>query len=181
MHPLLLHHTSDPYGGFRSLVRLVKPGGHIIIGLYNVYGRLLTDVRRQVFRVTGGHAKWIDPILRSRALSSDKQRAWFADQYRHPHESKHTFGEVLHWFDEQGVEFIRGVPAMRLEDGPLDGSNLFDSQSRGTSLDRFLAQATEIISYGQREGGFFVMIGRKPAAQSDSSAIHPSIRGALPR
>jgi 2-polyprenyl-3-methyl-5-hydroxy-6-metoxy-1,4-benzoquinol methylase len=60
----VLHHTADPYGGFRGLVPLVKPGGHIIIGLYNTYGRLLTDLRRQVFHITGGRARWIDPILR---------------------------------------------------------------------------------------------------------------------
>ena len=39
----VLHHTSDPHGGFRSIARLVKPGGHIVIGLYNKYGRLLLD------------------------------------------------------------------------------------------------------------------------------------------
>jgi hypothetical protein len=36
----VLHHTSDPYGGFKSILPLVKPGGHIIIGLYNTYGPL---------------------------------------------------------------------------------------------------------------------------------------------
>jgi carbamoyltransferase len=31
----VLHHTSDPLGGFRELVPLLRPGGHIAIGLYN--------------------------------------------------------------------------------------------------------------------------------------------------
>ncbi len=65
----VLHHTADPYGGYRGLVRLVKPGGYIVIGLYNTYGRLMTDTRRVLFRMTGGHAKWIDPILRRQGQS----------------------------------------------------------------------------------------------------------------
>ena len=163
----VLHSTADPYNGYKALVPLVNPGGYIIIGLYNVYGRLLTDLRRQVFRFTGGRAKWIDPILRSSSLSDHKRRAWFADQYRHPHESKHTFGEVLNWFDETGIRFIRGVPAMRYEDDGLAGCSLFEPQPRGTTLDRFVAQATQVFGSGQREGGFFVMIGRKPGEGSE--------------
>ena len=34
-----------------------RPGGHIVIGLYNTYGRLMTDLRRLIFRLTGGRAQ----------------------------------------------------------------------------------------------------------------------------
>ena len=50
----VLHHTSAPREGSRGLIPLLRPGGHIIIGLYNTYGRLMTDLRRRVFRLTGG-------------------------------------------------------------------------------------------------------------------------------
>ena len=158
----VLHHTADPYGGFRGLVPLVKPGGHVVIGLYNRYGRLFTDARRQLFRLTGGRAQWIDPILRRENLSKGKRKAWFADQYRHPHESKHTIDEVLGWFDEQGLEFVRGVPAVTPDPDPLVGTDLFRKSPRGSGLEHLVAQAQTIVS-GYREGGFFLMIGRKPA------------------
>ena len=145
---------------------LVKPGGHIVIGLYNNYGRFLTSVRRTLFRLTGGRGRWIDPLLRRRAMSEGKQRAWFADQYRHPHESKHTFGEVLRWFEAEQLEFVRGVPAMRAEDDGLAGSSLFEPQDAGTPLDRLVAQAMSVMSAGQKEGGFFVMIARKPGGDA---------------
>ena len=112
----VLHHTADPYGGFKTILPLLKPGGHIVIGLYNTYGRLFTDTRRKLFQMTRGRARWIDPILRKGGMSKDKRRAWFADQYCHPHESKHTFGEVLRWFQDNELEFVRGVPALRPED-----------------------------------------------------------------
>lgn len=165
----VLHHTADPYGGFQALLPLVKPGGYIIIGLYNTYGRLFTDARRLMFKATGGQAKWIDPILRRSGISNDKRRAWFADQYCHPHESKHTFGEVLRWFDDNGINFVRGIPAMRAEDDGLAGTSLFEDQPRGSSLDHFVVQASEIIAAGQKEGGFFVMIGRKPGGVDQQS------------
>ena len=49
----VLHHTSDPFLGFQSIAKLVKPGGYILIGLYNKYSRLTTDFRRLVFRASG--------------------------------------------------------------------------------------------------------------------------------
>lgn len=158
----VLHHTADPLGGFESLLPLVKPGGHIVIGLYNTYGRLMTDLRRLLFRVTSGRARWIDPILRGENLSDDRRHAWFSDQYRHPHESKHDMGEVLDWFDDSGIEFVRGVPALRPEDDGLGGRTLFEIQPRGNGLDRLAAQVGQLFGEGQKEGGLFVMIGRKP-------------------
>ena len=89
----VLHHTSDPFLGFQSIARLVKDGGHIIIGLYNRYGRVPTDIRRLVFRVLGIRFMFLDPRLRGAKLSKPRRDAWFHDQYKHPHESKHTIGE----------------------------------------------------------------------------------------
>jgi ubiquinone/menaquinone biosynthesis C-methylase UbiE len=158
----VLHHTADPFGGFHGLLPLLKPGGYIVIGLYNRYSRLFTDARRQVFRLTGGRAQWIDPILRSGTRSEAQSRAWFADQYRHPHESKHTIDEVLQWFDETGITCVRGVPSLTPSPTKLDKVNLFEPEPRGTTIDHVLVQAREVFT-GSREGGFFLMIGRKPA------------------
>lgn len=158
----VLHHTADPVGGFRSLVPLVRPGGYMVIGLYNRYGRLFTDLRRGVFRMTGGRAQWLDPYLRSAQLGKDKRRAWFADQYRHPHESKHTTGEVLGWFEGAGLRFVRGVPSTVPGEQELTGSTLFQDAPAGSSWDHFRAQMKQVIT-GNQEGGFFLMIAQKPA------------------
>jgi SAM-dependent methyltransferase len=158
----VLHHTSYPSGGFGGLVPLVRPGGFVVIGLYNRWGRWMTDVRRGLFRLSGGRGKWLDPYLRGSQLSADKERAWFADQYRHPHESKHSTGEVLEWFDHEGVDFVRGIPSVTLGDASLSAQGLFGPQPRGTKLDHLLAQASQVVT-GSREGGFFLMIGRRRA------------------
>ena len=163
----VLHHTSDPFGGFQSILPLVKPGGHIVVGLYNTYGRLMTDLRRLVFRATGGRARWLDPYLRSTPISDEKRRAWYADQYRHPHESKHTIGEVLDWFNQSDLKFVRGLPRVTLGGEDATGGNLFVPSSVGSRADHFWVQARQIVT-GSREGGFFLMVGRKsPATRVD--------------
>jgi hypothetical protein len=103
-------------------------------------------------------------MLRRAGMSGEKRRAWFADQYQHPHESKHTFGEVLDWFENTGFEFVRGIPALRPDDDGLEGETLFERQSPGTPIERGIVQATEIVAAGQKEGGFFIMIGKKAMA-----------------
>ena len=159
----VLHHTADPFGGFEKLVPLLRPGGHFILGLYNRYGRLVTDLRRIAFRMSKGRGRWLDPRLRSTRSSPDKSRAWFEDQYRHPHESKHTTGEVLGWFERCGLDFVRAIPATQLGADALDTDDLFQPVALGGSPERFLAEVRQVFT-GSREGGFFVMIGRKRAS-----------------
>jgi carbamoyltransferase len=161
----VLHHTRDAFAGFRLLLPLLKPGGRIVIGLYNRWGRLPTDLRRQFFRVSGGRLKWIDPVLRGGSLSAEQRHAWFADQYCHPHESKHTVGEVLRWFDRTGVEFVRCV----FPGASVAVHDLFQSQSRPARADRFFMQAREMVA-GGGEGGLFLMIGRKPVVTAPSES-----------
>jgi carbamoyltransferase len=161
----VLHHTSDPFGGFRALLPLLKPGGHFVVGLYNRYGRLATDLRRAFFRLSGGRGQWLDPLLRRGLRAGSQRRAWFEDQYRNPHESKHTIREVLGWFERCGLAFVRGVPPLTPEGDDLEGSGLFEPEPIGTALDHFLVQAGQVLTGA--EGGFFVMIGRRG----------PSLRG----
>ena len=111
----------------------------------------------------------MDPILRESVGESEKTRAWFADQYRHPHESSHTYGEVQRWFEQTGFELVRGIPAMRPEDDGLAGRDLFEPQVPGTSLEQTLSQLMQVLAPGQAEGGFFLMIGRKPVRRGGKS------------
>ena len=152
--------TIDPGRGFRSIARLVKPGGHILIGLYNTYGRLITDARRVLFRYTGDRLHWLDPNLRDPSFSEPRKRAWFADQYIHPHETKQTIGEVMGWFEEAGFDFVRSIPNSKPFRSFSARSDLFEPEEPGTSLERKLVQLG-MIATGSREGGFFTLIGRK--------------------
>lgn len=158
----VLHSTDDPVGGYRGFVPLVKPGGYIIIGLYNAICRLQTVFRQWLYPVMGDAVGIFDPYLRKYKPSPDKRKSWIMDQYINPRESLHTIDEVLGWFDEQGIEFVRSLPST------VFGSrfsfdyrqSLFEPEPRGSYTDRLLSQWREMIF--DIDGGLFLMIGRKP-------------------
>ena len=159
----VLHHTSDPFLGFRTLAGLVKPGGVIVIGLYNTWGRLTTDFRRWIFRLTGSRFQKLDPRIRKDPTNALRKRTWFLDQYKNPHESKHAIGEVQGWFEKTGIDFLSGIPKAVAFESFSGEEKLFEAHARGSRLDHALVQLGMIFS-GGREGGFFVMIGRRRAA-----------------
>lgn len=156
---------SDPFRAFESIGRLVKPGGYILIGLYHKYGRLITDARRLLFRLTGDRFLSLDPNLRNKELSSAKKRAWFADQYKHPHETKHTIGEAIRWMEETGFHFIRSIPRSKPFRPLSESERLFEPEEPGNAFERFLVEFGMFFT-GSREGGFFTVIGRKVASRS---------------
>lgn len=156
----VLHHTADPYGAFQNLCGLIKPRGYITVGLYNPYGRLLLNIRKWIFHLTNGKMTWLDFFMRQKSLGMEKRRIWFMDQYRNPHETTWTVGQVFRWFQQNDIEYINSIPKIRLGD-PFTGSDrLFDRHDPGSPFDHFLCQLGWIFSKG-REGGFFIMIGRK--------------------
>ena len=156
----VLHHTADAPGGFRSLLRLLKPGGVIVVGLYNTYGRLPLRLRKLAFRLTGNRALWLDGILRAPRVGADKKRIWFLDQYAHPHERTFTADDVLTWFRQCGVEYVSSIPPIRVGHRLTSAESLFTPRSSGTRVDHLVAQLVWVVSRS-REGGFFLTIGRK--------------------
>jgi len=156
----VLHHTSDCAGAFRSIAQLVKPGGFIIIGLYNWLGRLPTLWRCWLIERFGNIGALLDHRLRGKGETA-RREAWFMDQYKHPHETRHSIDEVLGWFNATGYDFMSCVPTI----GDVEFSDemrLFEHRPPGRSLDR-LSTELEMLSTGSLEGGLFVMIGRKRA------------------
>lgn len=155
----VLHHTANPKLGFGRLVAKLKPGGIIFIGLYNSYGRLPTLWKRWLFDHSGSLFHFLDPRLRQKDINRSRFNAWFMDQYKHPHESRHSQGEVLEWFDQNNIEFMCGIPH---PDYSLFSKteSLFKPHPRGTPIDRFYTQIGLLLG-GGKDGGLFVMIGRK--------------------
>ena|SRR2546425_7311086 len=155
----VLHHTSDPFLGFQTIAQLVRPKGYVMIGLYHKYGRTVTNIRRLIFRMTGTRFTFLDPNLRRRETSVSKKRAWFMDQYRHPHESRHTIAEVLAWLDRTGLTFVRSVPKTNWR--PFSQSErLFEPEPTGNRLERLLAEIAMAFA-GSREGGFFIVLAQR--------------------
>lgn len=156
----VLHHTGDPFGAFRSISTLVKPNGYILVGLYHKYGRLATDLRRVIFNVTKNRFKFLDQRTISKGSSQAKRDAWFNDQYKNPHESKHTVGEVLQWLEATGFEFVHAIPKTTPFESYGESEMLFKPDRLGSRFERFLVNLGMIIT-GHDEGGFFIIIARR--------------------
>jgi SAM-dependent methyltransferase len=155
----VLHHTGDPLGGFKSIASLIKPGGYAVIGLYNRIGRLTTDLRRMLFRLSGNRLHRLDAHMRSLNYNEARKRAWFMDQYKHPQESKHTYDEVMHWFSSNGFEYIFSIP--KIDSFPFTAQErLFEPHDKGTKLDRLMTQL-ELLLTGGADGALFITIGLK--------------------
>jgi SAM-dependent methyltransferase len=155
----VLHHTPDPRAAFARIAKAVRPGGMIVIGLYNSYARLPLRARRLVARLTG--YRWVpfDPVLRDRKAEPARREAWLRDQYAHPEEHRHSVGEVRRWFAENGIEWLRTYPSTMLGDEP---DHLFAPAADAWAPEALAAQLGWMWSLGG-EGGLFMSVGRRLA------------------
>lgn len=153
----VLHHTPDPRASFARIAQLARPGGMIVLGLYNAFARIPLRLRRQVARLSG--YRWVpfDPVLRDRRNEPARREAWLRDQYRHPEEHRHTLAEVQGWFAENDVEYVRAYPSALIGEDPDD---LFARAEDDWRLEGWLAQLGWIWALGG-EGGLFVTVGRR--------------------
>ncbi len=154
----VLHHTHDPRQSFKAILPLLRPGGMIVLGLYNAFARVPLQLRRMVARLSG--FRWIpfDPVLRDRKSEPARREAWLRDQYRHPEEHRHTVGEVRGWFQENGVEYLKTYPSLLMGEETTD---LFAADDDYWPVEAWLSQIGWMAKLGH-EGGLFITIGRRP-------------------
>ena|SRR5579864_2514207 len=153
----VLHHTPDPRAAFARIVRLARPGGMIVLGVYNAFARIPLRVRRFVARLSGYRFVPCDPVLRDRESEAARREAWVRDQYQHPEEHRHTLAEIQGWFAENGVEYLRAYPSAMLCE---DSEELFTSAADNWRVEGWLAQIGWMASFGH-EGGLFVTVGKR--------------------
>jgi SAM-dependent methyltransferase len=153
----VLHHTPDARTAFARIAQLARPGGLIVIGLYNAFARIPMRLRRLAARLSGYRWTPLDPVLRDRSHEPARREAWLRDQYQHPEEHVYTLGAVQRWFTENGIEYVRTYPSAWIEDGPPD---LLAPADDTWLPEAWLAQLSWMRTLGP-EGGLFVTVGRR--------------------
>jgi SAM-dependent methyltransferase len=153
----VLHHTPDPRASFARMAQLARPGGWIVLGLYNAFARIPLRLRRLVARVSGYRFFAFDPVLRDRRSEPARREAWIRDQYRHPAERRHTLREVQRWFAENGVEYVRAYPSALLA---TECEELFAADDDDWIVEGWLAQIGWMRALAH-EGGLFITVGRR--------------------
>ena len=151
----VLHHTYDARAAFAQIVKKLKPGGIVVVGLYNSYARVMTWIRSKLIRTFGPK---IDYVIRNRIHDERKAQIWIEDQYFNPHETWHSIGEVQKWFVENGIEYLNCTPPVLGTDGEI-ASSLFEPTESGTGYKRAITQLGWIATIA-REGALFDVIGK---------------------
>lgn len=152
----VLHHTFDARAAFAHIVRKAKPGGIVMVGLYNRPARFPTWLRSKLIRLFGPN---IDYVVRNRIHDARKADIWIQDQYFNPHETWHSIDEVLTWFKENGVEYLNCSPSILGTDGET-AAGLFDQTDQGSVYQRSVTQLSWLFTIA-REGALFDVIGRR--------------------
>ena len=156
----VLHHTADPQGGYRCDPRQAqarRPHRHRPLQLARPPAHLW---RRRLIETFGDRMAALDSRLRGNALNTGRWAAWFRDQYKHPHESKHSMGEVLGWFksEQRRVRVERALDRRRRVQGRRAAVS---SRIAAGSRSRPALERDRDAPVGRKDGGLYIMIGRK--------------------
>ncbi|BCA54228.1 hypothetical protein W02_13680 [Nitrospira sp. KM1] len=152
----VLHHTFDARRAFAHIVKKVRPGGIVMVGLYNYWARVPTWIRAKLIGLFGPR---IDFVVRSRIHDARKADIWIKDQYYNPHETWHSIDDVLQWFKENDVEFLNASPPI-LGTASEESRTLFEKTEPGNKAQRLLTQLAWLGTIA-REGALFDLVGRR--------------------
>lgn len=162
----VLHYTKDPYRGFRNILKLLKPGGYIAIGLYNRFGRIPLNIRKilakTVFKDNDLVKDWFIKMQIGEVKDKERARGWWNDQYLHPHETMHTLGQVLKWFNKNNVEFYQTIPSSApFNQDCLEIAGVWNNYAEPYPFSpiRLYKQAMWIWKTHQ-EGGYWISFGK---------------------
>lgn len=147
-----LHTTPDCMAAVRRIAAFVKPGGHIFLGLYHVYGRRpFLDHFAAMTAAGAGDDDLFAEFRRLRKMADPLQaRSWYLDQVRHPHETLHTLAEVDATLSPLGFR-LKSTSTNRF--GPVDDPpGLFAAEKE------LAAVGAERLRQGVFYPGFFVCL-----------------------
>lgn len=153
----VLHHTDNcALAVQRVCERMVRPGGHVLIGLYHHYGRKpFLDLFAEL-KAAGATEEEL--LARYRQLHSHLTDetllvSWFRDQVLHPHETQHTLEEMLPILDAAGMSLV-STSINRFE--PIPSRRDLFEQEKG-----YYDLGLQRLKENQYFTGFFVFLARK--------------------
>lgn len=158
----VLHHTDNCIAAVRRCCELfVRPGGHVFIGLYHLYGR--RPFLEHFEKMKGAGAREERMFAEYRRLHSQLTdetllRSWFRDQVLHPHETQHTLEEMLPVLTSVGMKLV---------------STSINRFERIESIEALIEEekkygklAEERLSKGQYFTGFYLFLAQRPGGDA---------------
>jgi 2-polyprenyl-3-methyl-5-hydroxy-6-metoxy-1,4-benzoquinol methylase len=152
----VLHHTDNCQAAVKRIfAEFVKPGGHVMIGLYHQYGRQPFLDHFQAMKERGASEE--EMLARYQEIHPLKDKthlvSWFRDQVLHPHETQHTLGEMVPILEETGMELV-STSINRFQ--PIDTvDKLLEEEKTYQEIARQRLQANQYFP------GFFIFLAKK--------------------
>ena len=156
----VLHHTKDTWEACDAISKKMKKDGVLIIGLYNNWGRLRTNLIRKVSHlIPRTMLATLDPIVKSAKQTDSTVSSWINDQYFHPVERSHSYDEVILKGREMNLKVAHFIPDA-INYHPINTSIINANCDRtGTWLDRLAVQFAQVF-INHADGGLFVTVLR---------------------
>lgn len=112
--------VTDPQRAYNELVRVLKPGGYMVLILYHRYGRALHGFRRAVVdlleREDVDRRAQLGGKLFGRSMKKFSEtegvplEGILFDQFGLPCESRYSIGQTLKWFRQANIHYIGTWP-----------------------------------------------------------------------
>lgn len=114
----VLHHTSNPEENFKKLVKSLKVGGYIVIGIYNPYGSFKVMLKRGILKLLAGNnferkIEIYRKLFYKRPLTLTEKIA-VADAFANPYRRYYTFEQLLKWFEKNNIKYLDSTPPIEL-------------------------------------------------------------------
>jgi|YelNatPaOPRAMG01_1025707.scaffolds.fasta_scaffold37872_2 SAM-dependent methyltransferase len=192
--------VTDPKRAYSELIRILKPGGYIILVLYHRYGRALHGIRRAIINLIepndinrraqlGG--KLFGRSMRK--LAEEEQVPYeglLYDQFGLPCETRYSVGGILKWFNQSCIEYRGTWPPIEWSQfgkalrfsyklAPYKNNIIFKLLERifPTKIEapntppRIITRATMEFLWGLGQLQLFAIMGQKKVCTGKNGAI----------
>ncbi|HKZ87475.1 MAG TPA: methyltransferase domain-containing protein [Anaerolineae bacterium] len=187
--------VTDPDRAFRELVRVLRPGGYMILVLYHRYGRALHGFRRAIIdlieredidrRAQLGGKLFGQSMRKLAAETHAPLEGVLYDQFGLPCESRYSVGQVLAWYRQANIRYLGTWPPIEWKQfgKALRFSSVFrrrrpwlhrfllrlfrDTDCSPDRPPRFVTRATMQVLWALDQLQLFAISGRKEAHSGD--------------
>ena len=148
-----LHHTNNCKEAIKYICRFGETKSYLFLGLYHKYGRKPFLDHFEKIKDKSEEIKFNEYKKLHKIKDTKKLYSWFRDQVLHPHETQHTFEELLPIFNSVGYSII---------------STSINNFKKINDIKKIISNEKKLNSYAKEKlklkeyfPGFFVTIGEK--------------------
>ncbi len=110
----VLHHTANPKEGYERLVKMLKVGGSLTVGVYSRTQILYRIKRKIVLWLAGDDWKKREHLANRLWFGGKGNRVSIFDGYVHPQVSFHSIVQVYEWAKNNRLSYISSWPLFEL-------------------------------------------------------------------